>query len=271
LGTDFLIANDARIDLGNLRLQASQTSKGPGSEIGTEVAYTLFPADDGQDGHRAQQEAETELKREPCAEEKPAPQVADLSDRQEWLVTLTESVKLTPRAKQMLIGRLEVPKRGSETPLVCIEPAQLPSEGILVARGVSRVIVMTQQLNQQTAEAARRASTSQGSDVVKAEVHVMIVNFSHEEVELPKGTVLGVAEEVCETLVAAVNDGPVSEPRRGTPRVKIDASFRSYLNDKLSHLTQEERTVLEPVLVKYRRTFYVEGSNDFRGTDLLIH
>jgi hypothetical protein len=133
LGTEFLIANDARIDLGNLRLQVSQTSKSPGSEIGTEIAYTLFPTADGQDGHSVQQEAKTELKREPSAEEKPAPPVADLSDRQEWLVTLPESVKQTPRAKQMLIGRLEVPKRGSETPLVCIEPAQLPSEGILVA------------------------------------------------------------------------------------------------------------------------------------------
>ena len=29
--------------------------------------------------------------------------------------------------------------------------------------------------------------------------------------------------------------------------------------------------MLEPVLVKYRRTFYVEGSNDFHGTDLFEH
>jgi hypothetical protein len=216
------------------KLQVGQTSKSPGSENGTEVVYTLFPAADGQDGHSAQQEAETELKREPTAEEKLAPYVADLSDRQEWLVTLPESVKLTPRGKQMLISRLEVPKRGSETPLVCIEPAQLPSEGILVARGVSRVIVPTQQFNQQTAEASRRASdTSQGSDVVKAAVHVIVLNVSHEEVELPKGIVLCVEEEVSETLVAAVNDGPVSEPRRGILREKIDASFRCYLKDNL--------------------------------------
>jgi hypothetical protein len=79
---------------------------------------------------------------------------------------------------------------------------------------------------------------------------MMVVNVSHQEVELPKRPVLCVAEEVSETLVAAVNDGPVSETRGDTPRVKIDASIRSYLNDKLSHLTQEERTVLEPVIVK---------------------
>ena len=61
---------------------------------------------------------------------------------------------------------------------------------------------------------------------MKAAVHVMVVNFFHEEVELPKGTVLCVAEEVSENLVAAVNEGPVSEPGWGTPKVKIDASFR---------------------------------------------
>jgi hypothetical protein len=122
----------------------------------------------------------------------------------------------------MLIGKLEVPKRGSEIPVVCIEPVQLPSEGVLIARGVSRTIVPIQKSKQpcvQTPGAARRASdVSQDNDVVKAAVHVMVVNISNEDVDLPKGTVLGMAEEVSETLVATVNDGPVSEPRRGTPR-----------------------------------------------------
>jgi hypothetical protein len=36
----------------------------------------------------------------------------------------------------MLIVRLEVPKRKRETLLVCIEPAQLLSDGISVARSV---------------------------------------------------------------------------------------------------------------------------------------
>ena len=45
LDTSFLIANNARVDLMNQRLQVSRTSKGPGSEICTDVAYTLFPAE----------------------------------------------------------------------------------------------------------------------------------------------------------------------------------------------------------------------------------
>jgi hypothetical protein len=34
----------------------------------------------------------------------------------------------------------------------------------------------------------------------------MVVNFSHEEIELPKGTILGVAAETSASIVAAIND-----------------------------------------------------------------
>jgi hypothetical protein len=99
----------------------------------------------------------------------------------------------------------------------------------------------------------------------------MIVTFSHEEVELPKGTVLGMAEEVSETLVATVNDGPGVDSRKVPRQTAVDLPFREYLNDKLGHLTPEERKVIEPVLIQYRKTFYVEGSNEFKGTDLIQH
>jgi hypothetical protein len=44
-----------------------------------------------------------------------------------------------------------------------------------------------------------------------------------------------------------------------------DANFEQYLQDKLGHLTQKERSVMEPVLRKYRHIFHAEGSNDFKG------
>jgi hypothetical protein len=43
------------------------------------------------------------------------------------------------------------------------------------------------------------------------------------------------------------------------------------LQDKLGHLTHAEKSVLEPVLAKYRNVFHREGSNDFQGTDLVEH
>jgi hypothetical protein len=48
-----------------------------------------------------------------------------------------------------------------------------------------------------------------------------------------------------------------------------DTSFKQYLQEKLGHPSQAERSVIEPVLVKYRHVFHGEGSNDFQGTDLI--
>jgi hypothetical protein len=50
-----------------------------------------------------------------------------------------------------------------------------------------------------------------------------------------------------------------------------DANFEQYLQDKLGHLNHKERSVMELVLRKYRHIFQVEGSNDFKGTDLIVH
>jgi hypothetical protein len=68
----------------------------------------------------------------------------------------------------------------------------------------------------ESARATEGRSGKPGSS--KVAVQVLVVNFSHEEVELPKATVLGWAEEVSESLVAAVNDGPEFEPRKNTSK-----------------------------------------------------
>jgi hypothetical protein len=101
------------------------------------------------------------------------------------------------------------------------------------------------------------------------------VNFSHEEIELPNATVLGLAEETSASIVAKCNDEVQtnSEHSRkfkcGVNTVIEDANFEQYLQDKLGHLTHKERSVMEPALRKYRHILHVEGSNDFKGTDLI--
>ena len=108
-------------------------------------------------------------------------------------------------------------------------------------------------------------------------VHVMVVNFSHEEIELPKGTILGVAEETSASFVTEINYEGISNFRstkKTCHRVNMvvnDRSFKQYLQDKLGHLSHSETSVMEPILVKYRHVFHEEGSNDFRGTDLVEH
>ena len=50
----------------------------------------------------------------------------------------TETVRLAPRVKQIVVGKVELPRCRSSPELVGVEPAQLQLEGILVARGLSR-------------------------------------------------------------------------------------------------------------------------------------
>ena len=57
----------------------------------------------------------------------------------------------------------------------------------------------------------------------------------------------------------------------GKAKPQLTPSFRQYLNGKLEHLTVEERSVMEPLLMKYKHVFHQEGSNDFKGTDLVEH
>jgi len=102
----------------------------------------------------------------------------------------------SPRVKQMIVGRVELPRRQEAPPLVCVEPVQLPIEGVLAARGLSPVLPSANQTAAQsmTSHATREAQLT--NSCRRAYVHVMVVNFSQEEIVLPKATVLGVAEEI---------------------------------------------------------------------------
>jgi hypothetical protein len=57
-----------------------------------------------------------------------------------WLENSTQHFRILPRVKQMVIGRVELPRRQQPPPLVCIEPAQLPNEGVLASRGLSQLL-----------------------------------------------------------------------------------------------------------------------------------
>jgi hypothetical protein len=74
----------------------------------------------------------------------------------------------------------------------------------------------------------------------------MLVNFSEEEVTLHKATVVGVAEEMSPSLVAAINDDAIpadrsnDRSRPGVNAVTDPAKFRQYLQDVLGYLSDEE-------------------------------
>ena len=105
----------------------------------------------------------------------------------------------------------------------------------------------------------------------KAElVHIKLVNFSGEIV-LPMATVIGVAEEVSSSLLAAIH--AERDAREGTYvyTVADETKFREYVNQVLGYLPKQDRDVLEPVLRKYRNLFHLYEDSPFPGTVLEEH
>jgi hypothetical protein len=92
------------------------------------------------------------------------------------------------------MGRLEAEKEQSLAPLVCIEPVQIPIEGIFPACALSRVEQSARQ-SDVLSQHGRELIGSRNSP------YVMVANFSGKELTLPKSTVLGAVEEVSEPLI----------------------------------------------------------------------
>jgi hypothetical protein len=67
----------------------------------------------------------------------------------------------------------------------------------------------------------------------------MLTNFSHEKIEVKKGSILGVAEETHAELVACLNETniPNSKKYNEATDALVHPLFQAYLNEKLAHLT----------------------------------
>jgi hypothetical protein len=71
-------------------------------------------------------------------------------------------------------------------------------------------------------------------------VKVMLANVSREELTFPNATVLGVAEEISEKLVDAINDEMSTDTRFFTKRANSRLYYK-LLKDKLDHLDSKEK------------------------------
>ena len=182
-----------------------------------------------------------------------------------WFVRAKENTIIAPRCRQIIVGRLEAEKEQNLPPLVCVEPAQIPIEGIFPARALSRVSPNAPE----PSRVKSRLSCSETGTTGRCAC-VMVANFSNEALTIPKATVLGVAEEISESLVDSINsnsDLPV-KPRR---KRRNEALYQKLLQSKLDHLPLKEREITEPVLLKYAHVFHDEETNDFKGTDVIKH
>ena len=90
-----------------------------------------------------------------------------------WLVRATENIVLLPRSRQVVKGNLESEGGLKPPPLICIEPALIPIEGILPARVLSRVESRTREpisvMSSDVYSATRAPSST---------AYVMLANFS---------------------------------------------------------------------------------------------
>jgi len=245
--------------------------------VANPAALTVFSTPNSREKPNSCLITYKERKQEMCHISDNASTSITLKEAEPWIVELTETVKIPPRVKQMVVGKVKFHK-GQITPkLVCVEPAQVPCEGVLVARGLSHVLP-AEGRSGEVRESSRCWRTSQMINMRKADhVHVMVVNFSGEEVVLPRATVVGVAEEISPSLVAAINDdaSPAdscsNKTRCYVNTAKDEAKFRDYLSEVLGHLPKHERAVMEPVLHKYKNVFHMNEDSQFQGTDLVEH
>ena len=197
LRMDFLTKAEACVDFENRQLHFKETAKidhdpqaGECCEVRETtacVALTVFSRTDGVGSKRNSRMCGDNRQSElPQIQTEISKSTIELEDSEPWLVKTTKNIRVPPRVKQMIVGRVELPRRQEAPPLFCVEPAQLPNEGILAARGLSPVLPSADQTAAQpmTLHGTREAQLT--NSCRRAYVHVMVVNFSQEEIVLPK-------------------------------------------------------------------------------------
>jgi hypothetical protein len=100
----------------------------------------------------------------------------------------------------------------------------------------------------------------------------MIANFSNKALTVPKATVLGIAEEISESIVDKINREDLSSfdvPTESHSSEKNKTLFQKLLKGKLDNLPPHKRQLFEPVLVKYTRVFHDEELNDVKATNVV--
>ena len=200
VGADFMEKTGATINFECSKVTLTSTNQAPQAHIATptgQLALTVFPGSkDGRNPQTSKREAWRMDEQVPVS---PRPEVNNQQCKS-WLVKAAENITVAPKCRQIVMGRLELEEEQELPPLVLVEPAQVPIEGILPARGLSRVGLSVQTPRSMTSQDDHTAVTARS-------VHVMVANFSTQELTIPKTSVLGIAEEVAESVVDKINAG----------------------------------------------------------------
>ena len=111
---------------------------------------------------------------------RPHAELTTLPDKS-WLVRATQNVTVPPRCRQIIIGALETERDQDLPPLVCVEPAHFPIEGVVPGRGLSRIEARVNERPRMMSRDIRDISKARNICAL-----VMVVNFSEEELVIHK-------------------------------------------------------------------------------------
>lgn len=129
-----------------------------------------------------------------------------------------------------------------------MEPPHVPIEGISVDRVLSRSVGM--ELNKQGVEfshnlnANKQLSGTQGFSYPFDSLMLLVAKFSDKKLTLPKGTTLGLAQEISENIVVSVTHEGTDECVEQTFFVgvtEVPKNFKKYIDEKLAHLSHTDR------------------------------
>jgi len=152
LGTDCLEERGAHISFENGEISlndAARDSREHGDVNRERRVLTIFTS--GKEGHSPQSMLRTEERMDERVSNSPRNE-EPISQSQTWLVKASENIVLEPRCRPVAVARLETEKEQNLTPLVYVEPAQIPIEGIFPARTHSRVNRSTRQSSQKMSQ-----------------------------------------------------------------------------------------------------------------------
>jgi hypothetical protein len=266
LGTDFLDKAGAviNVDLIILSLASNRGALYPHvTEYGKHAALTVF--------HKERQESDKPLQKS-RGETSPSGHSANGSPRDKptennksWLVKMARKVTVVPRNRHMVTAKLDSINKPENPPLVSIEPATVPIQGIFEAQALSRIAPVERDAEQLTLRPAHPRTDSSAKSV-----QGMLTNFSLDELTLPKATVLGIAEEISEKLFDTINTRETENVEFSTKQGLKNRNGKLYqklLVDELDKLAPREKQLIEPVLKMFAHVFHDEDTNDFKSTN----
>ena len=201
LGTDFLTESGVVIDLECNKMTSGVVSVTP--RVSSEAregraALTIFTK--GKEGHspRKVRHKDEQLPASP-------PPMTATTQCRTWLIKAKENITMALRCRQVVIAKLELEGKEEPPSLVRVEPALIPTGGVLPARAITRV----------GSSVCKSPATSQAESAESGSLntHVPLANFSCETLTIPKATILGLAEEESEALVDKINSGSQSSSK----------------------------------------------------------